>query len=360
MVMRVVLPAALIGVLLALGITHEFPAKAQATGTRVVYLGGAVFSPSTVSLTGTSTLIVSVATGAGVPAVGADGVSPVRAVVQITERGNLSGIAYTVTPSRLEKVNLVGGGRSSRLYFTSAADPGNARSGPIVCQATLVNLENNTGLAQIGTPASADVTLAVATPMPTPTPTPTPEAGDGSAPVLLDLRGDGFGLTDAEGGVNFDLDGDGSVVERVAWTAPGSDDAFLFLDRNEDGKVNNGTELFGDVAPQIYAPYPNGFAALALYELASLGGNGDGVIDVRDAVYPNLRLWQDANHNGVSEANELHPLPESGVRSISLDYRESGLRDRFGNAFRYRARVNVRGAGDAGRWAYDVFLVRGR
>jgi hypothetical protein len=146
----------------------------------------------------------------------------------------------------------------------------------------------------------------------------------------------------------------------VAWTAPGSDDAFLFLDRNEDWKVNNGTELFGDVAPQPYAPYPNGFAALGMYDNAILGGNGDGVIDVRDAVYPNLRLWQDANHNGVSEANELHALPEMGVESISLDYREAGRRDKFGNAFRYRAKVNGRGAGAAGRWAYDVFLLRDR
>ena len=220
----------------------------------------------------------------------------------------------------------------------------------------------------------------------TPTPTPTPTSGGGcnpsylillwcgdynyvtcqcdgdfnKSPIIVDVSGDGFSLTDAAGGVNFDLDAEGVIRERLSWTAAGSDDAFLFLDRNEDGVVNNGTELFGDVTPQPYSPVANGFAALGMYDDPRWGGNGDGVIDGFDTVYYSLRLWQDKNHNGVSEPDELHTLPELGVVSISLDYRESGRRDRYGNVFRYRARLNGYGQSDAGRWAYDVFLQRGQ
>lgn len=388
MLKRLLLLFTLIGIIFALSVTHKIPVKAQnLPTTRNVSLGITAFTPDNITLTGASTLIVSVATGAEVPAVGADGVSPIKAVVQVTENNSVGGITYRVVPAQLARVNLAGGGRSSRVDFTFTIGSKNTRSGTISYKATLVTLENGSGLAQMGTPRSADaaLTVAVPTPTPTPSPTPTPQVAGGctpsafielwcdeynyatcrcdgtinKSPIIIDVKGDGFDLTDAAGGVNFDLDADG-VPERIAWTAPGSDDAFLFIDRNEDGKANNGTELFGDVAPQIHAPFPNGFAALALYELATLGGNGDGRIDAFDAAYAEMRLWRDANHNGVSEPSELHTLPEMKVESISLDYSESGRRDKFGNAFRYRAKVNGPGATDTGRWAYDVFLVRAR
>ncbi len=181
----------------------------------------------------------------------------------------------------------------------------------------------------------------------------------GCSPIVVDVLGNGFSLSNAANGVAFDLDHDG-VPEARGWTTAGDDDAWLSLDRNGDGIINSGLELFGNASPQEPPPVGtemNGFNALAMYDGPGYGGNSDGVIDEHDAIFTRLRLWQDTNHNGVSESCELFTLPQLGVTKIELDYHASPRVDEFGNEFRYRSKVrDVHGA-QLGRWAWDVFLV---
>ncbi len=179
----------------------------------------------------------------------------------------------------------------------------------------------------------------------------------GESPIVIDTLGDGFHFTSAAAGVRFDFAGRGVSV-LLSWTEANSDDAFLVLDRNSDGVIDNGSELFGNFAAQPMSPNPNGFLALAEFDKFEKAGNNDGVIDIRDTVFTLLRLWRDLNHNGISEPNELFTLPALGVYSISLDFREAQRNDDFGNVFRYRAKVNEQMETAIGTWAYDVFLAK--
>lgn len=139
-------------------------------------------------------------------------------------------------------------------------------------------------------------------------------------PLIIDLGETGIELRSLEHGVNFDLDNNG-FAEKTAWIC--TEDGFLALDRNGNGSIDNGGELFGDqVILKDGSKSESGFEALA-----ELDDNGDGIIDNKDSAFANLRVWIDANHNGKSDSNELKTLNETGIISISLEHSEVSIVD---------------------------------
>ena len=128
-------------------------------------------------------------------------------------------------------------------------------------------------------------------------------------PLALDLDGNGISFT--KNGAYFDLGTDG-FAERATWIGKG--DGLLALDKNNDGKINNGSELFGDAMRKKDGTLAkDGFDALADYDL-----NKDGKIDAADDVYSKLRVWVDANGDGVTDDGELKTLAELGIRQLNL------------------------------------------
>ncbi|MFO6466238.1 calcium-binding protein [Jannaschia sp. KMU-145] len=126
------------------------------------------------------------------------------------------------------------------------------------------------------------------------------------SPLVLDLDGDGIELTAVEGATAFfDMDVNG-FAEATGWVA--SDDGLLALDLDGDGRIDDGSELFGD-----QTGHTHGFLALAEHD-----ANDDGVIDAADAVFADLVIWQDLNADGISQAVEMRGLAEIGITSISV------------------------------------------
>lgn len=125
-------------------------------------------------------------------------------------------------------------------------------------------------------------------------------------PLAIDLGALGIDFTTLENGVNFDLDKNG-FAEKTAWI--GIEDGFPCLDRNGNSKIDDGGELFGD-----QVELSNGTISVSGFEAhADLDENGDGVINHNDTIWNDLRVWVDANHNGISDSGELKTLNELGV-----------------------------------------------
>ena len=137
-------------------------------------------------------------------------------------------------------------------------------------------------------------------------------------PLTLDLDGDGIETVSHNGykGALFDHDGDG-IRTASGWVA--SDDGLLVVDRNGDGIINDGKELFGDSSVlKDGTKAAHGYAALAEYD-----SNGDGVVDAKDADFDKLRVWRDLNQDGVSQKEELFTLEEVGVQSLNVAYQDT-------------------------------------
>lgn len=159
-------------------------------------------------------------------------------------------------------------------------------------------------------------------------------------PIVVDLDGDGVELLPIQDGVNFDLWAAGHP-QAMAWVHP--DDGFLVLDRNGNGRVDDGAELFGNV---------DGIHEHGFDHLAALDANGDRAITAADEAFASLRVWQDKNSDGVSSPAEIVALSALGIDRIPLDADRSG-KVVAGNRVVYE----VTATGDAGAMIVgDAFL----
>lgn len=178
------------------------------------------------------------------------------------------------------------------------------------------------------------------------------------SPIVLDLDGRGFRFTGMERTVLFDIDADG-FLERVTWTDRGSE-GFLGLDRDGNGSLDHGGELFGNFTTLADgSTAPHGYVALAEYDQPAHGGNANGAIDPGDAVFGQLEVWFDWSHDGLYQAGEAATLDELGVQSIELSYIENRRRDRHGNLLRYNGKAwgDSPGQGSKPIQATDVFFL---
>jgi hypothetical protein len=158
------------------------------------------------------------------------------------------------------------------------------------------------------------------------------------SPIVIDIGRDGIELGAAGVAVNFDVDNNG-IPNHVQWVKPGGDEAFLAVDRNDNGVVDNGGELFGVGTPLVFegTNAPNGFVGLAQYDSIELGGNDDGYITRDDTIWPSLRLWRDVNADGMSTPDEMFTLERFGITSLETIPKFGKRFDAAGNILPYYA-----------------------
>ena len=137
-----------------------------------------------------------------------------------------------------------------------------------------------------------------------------------TSPIVLDLNGDGVQTLDLAQGVQFDMSGDGNK-QSMGWVD--QHDGLLVRDINHDGVIGNGTELFGsDTVLRNGEKAGDGWTALA-----DVDSNNDGKIDAADAAFGDLKIWVDANSNGVTDAGELRNLIDAGIQSVDVGHLNS-------------------------------------
>jgi hypothetical protein len=160
------------------------------------------------------------------------------------------------------------------------------------------------------------------------------------SPIVISLAENNlFNFTSTEKGVRFDLNADG-FAEQTAWTRGDLQVGLLALDRNGNGTIDDGRELFGN---HTVTAITDGFAALAQLTLESNGGVRRGHVDEDDPIFAKLKIWVDSNHNGVSEASELLPF-DRFFSSIGLAYERSKHRHGQDTLSVYRGWVLARTA----------------
>ena len=144
-----------------------------------------------------------------------------------------------------------------------------------------------------------------------------------STPLVIDLDSDGIETLALYQGVKFDIDADGDK-DLTGWV--GSDDGLLVRDINNDGKINDASELFGEETIKADgSKAKDGFEALS-----ELDSNSDGVINSDDELFSELKVWKDSNSDGITNEGELLSLEDAGVSEISLSSKEVDI-DSNGN-----------------------------
>jgi hypothetical protein len=175
-----------------------------------------------------------------------------------------------------------------------------------------------------------------------------------TSPVVIDTRNTGFKFTDPTLGnyVSFDIAGNG-VLLKLSWTQQGSGNAWLVYDRDGDGVIKDGSEMFGNFTPHSDADVPdypvnsrNGFNALAWYDKPAQGGDGNLILDKRDRIWRKLRVWYDGHCAQTPDSachslpSELYTLESAGITSISLVWDAKMKADAVGNQFKFFTVVN--------------------
>ena len=178
---------------------------------------------------------------------------------------------------------------------------------------------------------------------------PTPRPVSPGSPLILDLNNDGVKTIGIEDGVYFDHGGD-RFAEKSGWVDP--NDALLVVDKNKNGIIDDGSELFGNNSILSNdSKAANGFVALAEFD-----SNRDGVVNQKDGRWSELKLWQDRNGDGKIDDGELLTLEEAGVSGLNVRYVNQSHKDENGNDHRQVGSF-IRDDGSVGTMT-DVWFAR--